>query len=510
MPDARGPAAVLEARLAGDARARFLLAAASGLAVGLAHEPWGLWPFGLLGFAGLLLAIAAAPCWRAAALAGWLAGAAMFGLTLHWIVEPFLVFRDTLGWMAPFAWGLMAGGLALFWGAACATAWALGLGPVSRMLAVAVCLATLEVVRAHVFTGFPWAHVAYIHLGLPFEQLLALIGPHGLALLTLLWVAAVLLCWRAQAPRGLALAAVLLLVAGAWGLNREGGAPREDDGRPLVRLVQPNAPQTEKWDPERAPVFLRRLLVATAAEPPPDLVVWPESAVPMLLEDAGPVLEEAAWLARGAPVALGVQRREGLRFFNSLVVAGPGGRPVALYDKAHLVPFGEYIPFGDLLGRFGLRGLAAREGGGYTAGPGPALVSLEGIGRALVLICYEGIFPQFVASAPSRPDLMVLVTNDAWFGQGAGPRQHFAQARARAIEDGVPMVRVANTGISGVIDGRGRVSGKLELGRTGHVDVRLPEALAPTPYSRWRSWPALGALALLLGLLGWHRRRFGD
>jgi len=205
---------------------------------------------------------------------------------------------------------------------------------------------------------------------------------------------------------------------------------------------------------------------------------------------------------------LGIQRLEDEAFYNSLALVGQGAEVLQVYDKHHLVPFGEYMPLKPLFRRLNFSGLAARAEGGYSAGPGPQLVDLgAGLGRALPLICYEAVFPQDVNGYAERPDLLLQITNDAWFGEASGPYQHLAQARIRAIEQGLPLLRAANTGVSAVIDGAGRVLVSLPLGEAGHLDALLPPPLRVTPYSRTGDLPAL-ALLLLLGaaLAVWGRR----
>jgi apolipoprotein N-acyltransferase len=428
--------------------------------------------------------------------AGWAFGAGHFALALHWIVEPFLVEPEIHGWMAPFALVLMAGGLALFWGAAFGLARRLALGP-GGLVAL---WAGAEMLRSLAFDGFPWALVGHVWIGTPLEQVAGWWGAHGLTLATLA-VGAGLAApgrWRLTGAAGLA------AVAAGWWLLDPGPAPAPDPEAPVLRIVQPNVPQAEKWDPLRQPGHLERLL-ALSAGGKAALTVWPETALTELLEWAGPVLAAGAEAGR-APLATGIVRREGARYFNSLVVTDGTGAATALYDKAHLTPFGEYIPFGDLLGRWGIHGLAASQGAGFSAGPGPALIDLAGIGPARVLICYEGIFAEEIAvpgprSGP-RPRLMLLVTNDAWFGNWAGPRQHLSLARLRAIEQGLPVARAANTGISAMIDGRGRVLESLPLNEAGAILAPLPPALSAPPYARWGDGPAgAGAVLLLLAAL---------
>jgi apolipoprotein N-acyltransferase len=278
-----------------------------------------------------------------------------------------------------------------------------------------------------------------------------------------------------------------------------------------VRLIQPNAPQDQKWDAAHRDVFLTRMITMTGQGPRPDLIVWPETAVPYLLNYVHGDLVLMAEAARGAPLVFGIQRRdEDLSYHNSLVVMGQGGVLRSTYDKRHLVPFGEYIPGGDLLGQFGIHGLATSDGAGFAAGTAPPRINLPGIGDAIPLICYEGIFAEEVGDQGARPRLLLLITNDAWFGAAAGPYQHLAQARLRAIEQGLPMVRVANTGVSAMIDARGRIVASLPLNSDGALDVALPAARAATLYSRVGDWLLFGILTLLT--LGCYlgRRRDSD
>ncbi|MBI1415980.1 MAG: apolipoprotein N-acyltransferase [Limimaricola sp.] len=475
---------------------------ALGALAGLGQAPWALWPLTLAALTVAFFLHARATRPRAAFGMGWALGLGYFLLTLHWIMQPFQVDAARDGWMAPYALALMAGGLALFWG----VGWALAQRwRPAGALALVAAWTLAEVARSVLFTGFPWALIGHVWIGTPLAQLAAFVGPHGLTLLTLLGAAAL-----AQAGRRSFVLAALPVVAGAvaWPLLDPGPAPAPDATLPLVRMVQPNAPQDQKWNPDMADVFYNRLLDATAASPAPDLVVWPETALPYLLEYATPAFETISDLSRGAPVVLGINRREGSRYYNALVVLGRGAQVLAIHDKAHLAPFGEYIPFGDWFARFGIHGLAASEGGGFSAGRVGDVLDIPGIGPALALICYEGIFAEEVGAYTRRPRLMVLITNDAWFGTDAGPQQHLAQERLRAIEQGLPMVRVANTGISAMIDAKGRITASLPLGAEGGLDARLPPALPPTLYARWGDWTALVMLILVSLAALFARPRF--
>jgi len=455
-----------------------------GVLVALGQAPVGAWFVAVPALAALLWWIVRQDGGRVwAALFG---GVGYFGASLSWIVEPFLIDVARHGWMAPFALVMMAFGLALFWAAAAAAGG-------RRVWVLAVALAVAELARGYVLTGFPWALIGHVWIDTPLAQGAAVVGPSGVTLLTLL-AAAGLTQWR-LAPLGVGgLAAVWGF--GVWQLAQPAPAPPGI----TLRLVQPNAEQAAKWDADKAQLWFDRLLAYTAVQPAPDLVIWPETALPYLIEQHPELPGLIAAAGGGATVALGRQRIEGPRGWNSLTVIGPDAQIVAEYDKHHLVPFGEYLPLGDLAYRwFGLRAFAAQEGNGYSAGPGPRVLDLGPLGRVVPLICYEAVFPQDLRTA-ERPDWLLQVTNDAWFGQWTGPFQHLAQARLRAIEQGLPMARVANTGVTAMIDARGRIVDALPFGVAGYLDVALPGGLPITPYARWGEVPVLFILTTLLAL----------
>jgi apolipoprotein N-acyltransferase len=477
-----------------------------GVLAGLGQEPFGWW---WATVAALVVAMRLASGERRARAAFadlWSLGFGYFLFTMQWIVEPFYVEAERYAWMAPFALVLMAAGLALFWGAAGLIAHRMRGGA----LALAVTLTLAETARSLVLTGLPWALAGHVWIGTPVAQLAAVVGPHGLSLVTF-GLAAVL------AVVGLRLWAVLPLavLGGAWLWLDPGPAPAPLLGAPVIRLVQPNIPQDEKWNPDLIPEQVNRVLRLSSGPvtsdgqpaPSPTLVVWPETTMPWLLSDQADLLETAADATLGAPIAMGVQRAEGGLYYNTLALVDGTGQVTAVYDKHHLVPFGEYIPFGEGLKRFGIRGLAASDGAAYAAGAGPALMTVPGIGPVMPLICYEGIFAEEVNAMPGRAEMLLLVTNDAWFGQNVGPYQHLAQGRLRAIEQGLPMVRVANTGVSAMIDAQGRVLGSIPLGVEGVLDLPLPAAFPPTLYARFGDWPVILLLLFVAGGLFLARSR---
>lgn len=489
------------------------LAALTGALVGTGQAPLSFWWLALPALCWLMWQISAEAGLRGALWRGWLAGAGYFAATMFWIIEPFLIDVPRHGWMAPFALVFMALGMALFWAGAAGLAVALGgASRRRRILALAVALPLGALLRGSLFTGFPWALIGHIWIGTPVMQLAAYVGPVGLTFFTTLLAALPLVIRQGPVRVGGVLVSLILLGGAMWvGLWRL-DHPAPDPATPIqVRLLQPNASQRLKWNSELAEMFFRRQLDLTAAPgmPPPDLIVWPETAVPWLLDRAAPALEAMAAAAGGTPIATGIQRRDGPRYYNSLAVLGPSGQVDALYDKHHLVPFGEYVPYGDVLSRFGLRGFAAREGAGYSPGPGPRLIDLGPLGNVLPLICYEAVFPQDLRT-PDRADWILQITNDGWFGNISGPYQHLAQARLRAVEQGLPLLRSANTGITAVIDAQGRILQSLVLNTAGKIDAPVPGALPPPLYARSGDRPILALLLLLALALAPLRLRDSD
>lgn len=475
-----------------------VLALLGGAAAALGHAPFHLWFVALPGFVVLIWAVSSVLTGRRAFWTAWCAGSAYFAVTMHWIVEPFLVDAATHGWMAPGALILLAGGLALFWGLAGWLSLRIARSSAHRAVAFALFLTAAELVRGHIFTGFPWGMPAYIWAETPLRMSVAYVGSYGLTAITLIAAA-----FAATAPHRLTGPVVAIaVIAAAFGL----GQLRLNDGSNetllgKVGLVHPNVPQREKWSREKVPGHLQRLedltREVTERDAPVDMVVWPEVAVVYPLHAAEGILASASQAAGGTPIVLGINRREGEDWFNSMIRLDPDGTAGAVYDKVHLVPFGEYIPF-----RLGiLRAMAATTSNGFSSGDAVRLLETP-IGNALPLICYEGIFPGHAFRAPERADYILLATNDAWFGAFAGPFQHFDQARFRAAEHGLPVVRVANAGVTGVIDRFGNVGPVLGLGDIGSKADDVWSG-PPTLYARLGDLPLmvlLGVAAIVLFL----------
>jgi apolipoprotein N-acyltransferase len=420
---------------------------------------------------------------------GWWVGFGYFALTLVWIVEPFLVEPYVTGWMAPFALGFMAAGLALFWAVAFASAVKIMPSGAGRVVVLAITWTLLEYLRANIFTGFPWGHLSYGLINLPLAQLASFVGIHGTGLIVLL-IAFLPAIFAPRIWDGAVWGVAAFFIFSGFGHWWQSGPIAMNPSNTLVRVVQPNAAQHLKWRHDMVDVFYGRMMGYTRAQTPnrPDVVIWPETAIPYLYRDSLPILQEIA-TASGPKTAVisGIVRTVGDRPRNTMLFMDPAGGPNALYDKQHLVPFGEYMPFATLIERLGLSGLTGLAGR-FVSGEGSRVINGKNLPDFLALICYEAIFPQHARTIENRPEWIVHITNDAWFGEFSGPYQHLAQAQMRAIEQGLPVVRSANTGVSAMIDPHGRIINELELGTAGYFDAYLPSQLAPTLYARFGEW----------------------
>lgn len=428
---------------------------------------------------------------------------------LWWIGSAFLVDVEAFAALLPLAVVGLPLGLALFHALGVALA-GVPAGRLAQVLTLALALSFTEWLRGTILTGFPWNVPAAQVLGLPaFAQAASVVGVSGLGALVVLVGASPALLPRRPAAFGLiALGAVAITVLGSARLADDPSATG-----PQVRIVQPAIAQRDKWDADHRPRIWATLLDLTArpgadGERPP-VVVWPETAVPFLYQ--APSLAQAdvaAALGEGRALLAGVVELTGegpeRRATNTVLLVGPDGFPRARYHKVRLVPFGEYLPLEGVLARLGLAALA--EGaGGFVAGTGSPTMEVPGLGPVRPLICYEVIFPR----ARETVRAVVNVTNDAWFGDTPGPHQHLALARLRAIEEGVPVVRAANTGISAVIDGRGRIVAHLPLGEAGILDAPVPQPIE-TVYGLAGPWPlrAMWLIATVgLAAVGRTRRR---
>ena len=488
--------------------------------------PFYLLPLMAVGYSVLVLLIdgAAGQCpTRSAFAAGWFFGFGYFLLGVYWMAYAFFVQAEEFAWMSPFAVLGMPAFLGLFSGAAALVAHRFWRPGWRRVVLFAGVWCVFEYLRGHVLTGLPWNLPGQALAGAPAgAQTAAWYGVYGLSLVATAvaaapaaWLGAGLPPRRTTLGLGLALAgtAALYLVGAA----RLALPAPPADGETFVRIVQPNIPQREKIDWSlRGRNFFRQLNLSEGAAPAGAkrlFVVWPENAVPLLDEDPGAIEVLDDKLAKNAVLLSGSVRRSTdasgkERYYNSVVAIAPtpeGRRVVDIYDKHHLVPFGEYLPLYDLFNAVGLAQLTPYGDAGFTPGAGPAVMEAGGPAFS-PLVCYEAIFPGAMYPHGDRPQWLLMVTNDAWFGDSSGPRQHLDQARLRSIETGLPMARSANTGISALIDAKGRILARVKLYTQGRIDAALPPALGPTLYDRVGDWLFF---AMLLGCFAaaFSRRR---
>ncbi|HEX3673627.1 MAG TPA: apolipoprotein N-acyltransferase [Rhizomicrobium sp.] len=474
---------------------RMLFAFAMGLASVLSFAPFFVFPAMLLGFAALMLLIdgaqkSARPI-TSAAFAGWAFGFGFFAGGLYWIAYAFLVDAVAHAWQIPFAIGFLSAFLALYMAAAGAVTSALWRAGPSRIFVLAACYGIAEWLRGHLLTGFPWNLPAYgwgASLGV--MQGNAVFGAYGVSLLTVLFGAS-LACLCERRTRAWILPAsvtALFLLMGIAGEIRLAETPVVYVPGVNLRIVQPDVPQTEKYALEYRVRNWRELmdLSLSGNGPRPTHIIWPEAAPPFLLMRQPEALDDIALLTAQHTVLMtgAVRIGDDGRAFNSFIVFAHGGQAVSTYDKFHLVPFGEYLPLKSLFNALGISKLVDSPGD-FTPGNGPQTIEIPGAPAIGPLICYEILFPGSVVGE-TRPGWLVNVTDDSWFGppSSTGPQQHFLTARVRAIETGLPVVRAANTGISAVIDGDGRVLASLGAGKLGVLDHKLPQALHSTIYSR--------------------------
>jgi apolipoprotein N-acyltransferase len=508
---------------------RRAIAFGSGAVGALAMPPFGAFPLMIAPMSVAVWLIDGSPHsshrlsgLRAAFGAGWWMGFGYFLAGLWWVGAACLVDADRFMWALPLGVLVLPAALAFFPALGFALARLLWTPGPGRVLALALGLGLSEWLRGIAFTGFPWNDVGMslgAHLAL--AQIASIVGLHGLTFIAIAIFAAPATLARAEnsrlvlGPTLLALLA-LSLMAGFGAVRLRAPASPSVPGARL-RLIQPNISQGAYFTPENRDAILRRyfeLSARASGDPTATHLIWPESAFPFILSrdakalgDIADFLHDGTTLVTGA-ARLGADSDGEPAYFNSIELLDRRGLAHERYDKQHLVPFGEYLPFARWLERLGIAQFV-QVPGGFTSGSGPRALRIPGLPAATPLICYEAIFPTEIGDALSgaqRPGWMLNVTDDAWFGLTPGPYQHFAQARLRAVETGLPLVRVANSGRSSVLDGLGRETAFLPLGAEGGLDFLLPAPLPPTFQSRFGSLGA-GLVALALVAVCLARRR---
>jgi apolipoprotein N-acyltransferase len=444
--------------------------------------------------------------------AGWWWGFGYFVAGLWWLGNAFLVDADEFAWALPLGVAGLPAALAIFPALGFMLAqliWSRGAG---RLFAFAAALSLAEWLRGHILTGFPW-NIFGMALGgnIVTAQLASLTGLYGLTIAAILIFSTPAALGGKQLPpqagrripRPVVAAALGLAAICAFGALRLGGATSGTVPGVKLRIMQPDLAQDEKFRPQNKVQILSHYLTLSSRGPDNSrsglqgvtALIWPESAFPFILSrsawalsEIGAVLPQGTVLVTGAARADdGAGRAGHEKYLNSIQAVTSGGHIIGTYDKVHLVPFGEYLPFQALFDRLGLHQFVHIPGG-FEFGTKRRLLAVPGLPPAAPLICYEAIFPGEVMpepAPPERPGLLLNVTNDGWFGATTGPYQHLAQARLRAIEEGLPLVRAANTGISAIIDPYGRVMGELALGAEGVLDGPLPQSIAAPPFARF-------------------------
>ncbi len=503
------------------ARRRWTVILAGGLtALSLPPSPaWLLMPVGLL---LATMAWARAARGREAFWLGWWFGAVQQLLLLYWLAAALFVDIDRWWWAVPVAVLAFPALLGLVFALQVRLLHALRL-PVTAVLALPAVWMLGELARTWLFTGFPWMLSGYASLGwLPLAQAAGLVGVIGLGgLMALLAALMARIAWARSGKRRLlwagAAGAVLALWAGAGGLriahwDTVARTPAED--APRLHLVQPNIAQGAKWDPAAAAENLGTLMQLSTLGLEADAILWPETAPPFFMEWRHRTREMediSSLLLPGQLLLTGANRRVAqpmgapflYRYYNALHVFDDRLQELAVYDKSHLVPFGEYQPLSQWLPLPAV----ATGNAQFSPGPGPRTLSVDGLPPFSVTICYEVLFPHLAAPADDPPAWLLTVTNDGWFGTTLGPHQHFHMARMRAIEQGVPLVRVANTGISGQVDSLGRVQSRTTLGESATLTLAL---LPPLPERPWGPppdlWLLICSMILLLLATLWRRQ----
>lgn len=487
---------------------RALLAFLAGAIAVLAQAPYDFFAAGFVSFPVLVWLLDGAVADRPAGFlrrlkpafaTGWWFGFGYFLAGLWWIGGALLVEADSFAWALPFAVVGIPLILSFFYGFAAALARLLWSDGIGRIFALALAFGLTEWLRTFLFTGFPWNPIGFAMMPVPlFMQSVTVVGVMGMNVLAVfVFAVPALLADRRNLRLGAALAALLVAAHAGFGYYRLSRPAPSADKTINVRIVQPNIDLSEKWDGRvRDRIFASMLELSREAPKPgarkPDLIVWPETSVPFLFTERpdalvalGEVLDDGQMLMAGVVREEGGSGSDPL-YYNSVVSINDKGEIVDAIDKVHLVPFGEYIPFADLMARVGLTQLVAGPMN-FAAGANRHPLALPGGLKATAFICYEIIFPGMVAVDAASSQIMVNVTNDAWFGDTPGPYQHFRQSQIRAVENGMPVLRAANTGISGIIDPSGRVVDALAMNVRGTIDFSLPvatSAAALMPLSR--------------------------
>ncbi|MFO0389605.1 MAG: apolipoprotein N-acyltransferase [Alphaproteobacteria bacterium] len=465
---------------------RNFAAFAFGVCATFTLPPFFFFPLLIPAFSGLFLLLHGAENRRRMFLDGWWWGWGYYITGLYWFCIALLTDAEKFAWLIPFALFGLTAVIALYNGVICLLFSFIRLGGIGRIAAFSFIWLGVEYARGHLFTGFPWNLAGYIFAASDISiQLASLVGAYGLTWFAVLLGVVPALCVMKHIDKKHAItcaASVYLVLCiglawGAWRLHQAGETQFVKGVK--IRLVQANIAQHHKWDPALQMEGLRAYAELTQAEGIETIthVIWPETAVPYVVREGSRLTEMlGAVLAPHSTLITGALRAEGAgqdgKIWNSVVALDANGNILGSYDKHKLVPFGEFLPFRSLIPEKWATPVGNKD---FSAGTGPATLDWAGLSGISPLICYEAIFPELAVNNDHTPSLLLNLTNDAWFGTSSGPHQHFHMSRMRAVEHGIPMIRVANTGISAVIDSYGRVIQRLELEQGGVIDTGLPE-----------------------------------
>ena len=464
-----------------------------GSVFALGNNPWALWYLSILSLILWFWHINSNDIPKNIFKETFKFGFGYFVISLIWIVEPFLVEPWVHGWIAPIALIALPSFLALIW----ALFAFLGHYYFSS-IGVVIGLSLAEYCRLYLLTGFPWATISYVLLDTKAEKWLSLLGPYGLSLLLLLtcFTIAFTLQIRTKINTLLAIFTIFTLFF----------VPNFFENEPSknlnvsVRLIQPNAVQEKKWSEEFAPIYFEKMIEMTAQQPKPDIIIWPETSLYLTYNSAFEELDKMRKAAEESILIFGALKIDSRNFLNNSLIIENKNQETVFYDKAKLVPFGEYLPFINLKSYFKISERSNLFGWGFKRGKGSEMLNLSNGLNFVPLICYEAIFSNFLKPSINNADFILQITNDAWFGKSIGPQQHLAQLRIRAIEYGLPVIRVANTGITAIIDANGKLVEKLSVNKSGYLDSFVPSRKQNTIYGLYGNLIFLSLLLLAVAI----------
>lgn len=472
-----------------------LFSFACGLLSAFALPPLS-WPIlFIVGFGAFVGVLRSAGTAKQSFILSWCYAVGFHLAGLYWISASLFVDIARYIWVLPFSLLALPSYLALIFGAVSAALHGLRGKPILHAILLSVGLSLCEINRGWLMGGFPWNAYGYIWSDtLPVIQIVSVIGIYGLTLLTLLAATATSLLFIELKKSHLiffAFISILLSCMALWGEHRLSTTAITYHDQALVRLVQPAIEQSERRTAQQRVAALSKIvsLSTEQSEKPITHLIWPETASPFFLNENAEardalkrIIPKGGALLTGAPSR--TFENDERKFYNSLIVMNDKGSVIGSYDKSHLVPFGEFVPLRSILQTVPVA-VDVIGTADFTPGSGAKTLRAPGMPSFSTMICYEAIFTGQIVDETDRPELLLQITNDAWFGNTSGPYQHLAMARVRAIEEGIPLIRVANSGVSAVVDPLGRILQSLDLNQRGIIDTAIPNALPAPFFTRW-------------------------